>query len=124
MSSAYYVAQQVNKARQAQAVRNAQHAQAQRQTQSRFDRSRLPNPVEYYAAQGIALKGQGQWRNALCPFHEDSKPSLRVRIENGAFCCMACGAKGGDVLAFHIKRHGLSFKAAAIALGAWKGGSR
>ncbi len=119
--SAYSVAKQVNRAKQAQDLRNAKHAHAQRQTQSAFDRSRLPDPAQYYAAQGLHLTGKGQWRNAICPFHEDTKPSLRVRPDNGAFCCMVCGAKGGDVLAFHIKRYELSFKAAAVALGAWKG---
>jgi hypothetical protein len=33
---------------------------------------------------------------------------------------MACGAKGRDVLAYHMKRHGLSFKQAAQQLGAWE----
>ena len=89
-----------------------------------FDRSRLPSPASYYAAQGLALKGKGAWRDAVCPFHADSKPSLRVRLETGAFSCMACGAHGGDVLAFHMQRHGLNFKAAAVALGAWIGGAK
>jgi hypothetical protein len=47
-------------------------------------------------------------------------PSLRKRIETGAFYCMVCGAHGGDVLAFHMQRHGrLRFIDAARALGAW-----
>ena len=40
-------------------------------------------------------------------------------MERGAFKCMTCGAKGGDLLAFHMRRHGLSFIDAAKALGAW-----
>ena len=36
---------------------------------------------------------------------------------------MTCGAKGGDVLAFHMQRHGLRFIEAARALGAWEGGA-
>lgn len=85
-----------------------------------FRRDRLPNPAEYYASQGVILTGTGEWRNALCPFHEDSHPSLRVRIDTGAFRCMVCGAHGGDVLAFHMRRHGLRFIEAAKALGAWE----
>ena len=69
---------------------------------------------------GIKLRGAGGWRDAICPFHEDSKPSLRDRFETGAFRCMACGAHGGDVLAFHMQRHGLRFVDAAKALGAWE----
>lgn len=85
-----------------------------------FDRTRLPNVSHYYEAQGVTLKGKGAWRDAVCPFHEDTKPSLSVRLETGAFKCHACGTKGGDVLAFHMQRYGLTFKAAAQQLGAWR----
>jgi CHC2 zinc finger len=91
---------------------------------SLFDKSRLPNPAQYYDGQGLKLSGGGAWRDAVCPFHTDTKPSLRVRADNGAFSCMVCGAHGGDVLAFHQQRHGLTFKAAAIELGAWKGAAK
>ena len=84
-----------------------------------FKRDRLPNPAEYYLEQGLKLTGGGEWKSAVCPFHNDSKPSLRVRLESGAFRCMVCGAHGGDLLAFHMQRHGLRFIEAARALGAW-----
>lgn len=90
---------------------------------SGFDRARLPDAGKYYADQGLKLTGGGEWRNALCPFHPDTKPSLRVRLDTGAFRCMVCGAHGGDVLAFHRQRHGLSFKEAAQQLGAWRAAS-
>lgn len=83
-----------------------------------FKRDRLPNPGGYYHEQGLKLIGGGEWKSAVCPFHNDTKPSLRVRLDTGAFRCMACGAKGGDVLAFHRARHGLSFVQAARDLGA------
>lgn len=85
-----------------------------------FKRDRLPNPVAYYREQGLKLLGGGGWKSAICPFHADTSPSLRVRIETGAFRCMVCGAHGGDVLAFHMLRHGLRFIEAARALGAWE----
>jgi DNA primase len=84
-----------------------------------FRRDRLPAPGEYYRSQKVVLAGSGAWRNAICPFHEDKNPSLRVRLESGAFRCMVCGAKGGDVLAFHQLKYGLSFIAAAKDLGCW-----
>lgn len=84
-----------------------------------FRRDSLPDPLAYYAAAGIQLSGRGAWRDALCPFHEDSRPSLRVHVETGAFRCMTCGAHGGDVLSFHRRRHVLGFVEAAQALGAW-----
>jgi len=67
----------------------------------------------------LKLTGSGEWKSAVCPFHNDTRPSLRVRLDTGAFRCMTCGAKGGDVLAFHMRRHGLLFIEAAKALGAW-----
>lgn len=87
-----------------------------------FRRDCLPNPTDYYQAQGLKLIGRGEWRNAICPFHSDTHPSLRVRIDSGAFRCMVCGAHGGDVLAFHMQRHGLRFIEAAKSLDAWEGG--
>ena len=83
-------------------------------------RDRLPNPCDYYCEQGLKLIGGGEWKSAVCPFHKDTKPSLRVRLDGGAFRCMACGAHGGDVLAFHMLRHGLRFIEAARSLGAWE----
>ena len=85
-----------------------------------FNRDRLPQPAEFYAGEGINLLGSGAWRSALCPFHKDKNPSLRVFFDTGAFRCMVCGAKGGDVLAFYMLRHGLRFIDAAKALGAWE----
>lgn len=85
-----------------------------------FNRDLLPHPADYYAAESIKLLGSGGWRDALCPFHKDTTPSMRVFFETGAFRCMVCGAHGGDVLAFHIQRHSLRFIGAAKALGAWE----
>lgn len=98
---------------------------ASRSARRRFERfsfrsERLPSPAEYYAREGLKLHGRGEWRDALCPFHCDTKPSLRVFFKTGAFRCMACGAHGGDVLAFHMQRHRLRFVEAAKALGAWE----
>ena len=87
---------------------------------SHFRRHLLPDPETYYRNEGHTFRGTGEWRSTRCPFHEDQNPSLRVRLESGSFCCMVCGEKGGDVLAFHRKRHGLGFKAAAKQLGAWE----
>ena len=83
-------------------------------------RERLPAVAEFYAGQGLALTGHGPWRSALCPFHPDTRPSLRLHLPSGAFRCMACGSKGGDVLAFYRLRHSVGFVEAAKALGAWE----
>ncbi|MFO1348977.1 MAG: CHC2 zinc finger domain-containing protein [Pseudomonadales bacterium] len=90
--------------------------------QSRFNRQHLPQPADYFKNQGVAFKGGGEWKDAICPFHNDTKPSLRLRLDTGAFRCMVCGAHGGDVLAFHRLKTGLGFIDAAKALGAWGAG--
>ena len=88
---------------------------------SQFERTALPDPASYYTERAaLRLVGCGHWRSTVCPFHDDTRPSLRVNTETGAYRCMVCGAKGGDVLAFHRARHGLSFVQAARDLGAWK----
>lgn len=85
-----------------------------------FDRSRLPPPAHYFRSQGLKPTGGGEWKSAICPFHQDTRPSLRLRLDTGGFRCMVCGAHGGDVLAFHRLKTGLGFVAAAKALGAWE----
>ncbi len=85
-----------------------------------FDRTRLPDPLTYYEGQGLTFKERrGKWRTSRCDFHGGSD-SLRINTASGSFVCMAgCGARGGDVLAFHMAQHGLDFIEAAKALGAW-----
>ena len=91
-------------------------------SRSFFNRQRLPNPAQYFKSQGLTLRGGGEWKDAICPFHSDTSPSLRLRLDTGGFRCMVCGAHGGDVLAFHRLKTGLGFVEAAKALGAWDGG--
>lgn len=83
-----------------------------------FDRERLPDPVSYFEGEGLKLTKRGKWRTTECRFH-DGSDSMRINTSSGAFVCMACGAKGGDVLAYHMQSHGLEFSQAAKALGAW-----
>lgn len=85
-----------------------------------FKRDRLPKPSDYFDGQKLKLIGRDEWKTALCPFHKDTTPSLRVNVETGSFLCHACGTRGGDVLAFHMQRHGLRFIEAAKDLGAWE----
>ena len=86
-----------------------------------FERDRLPDPVSYYEAVGLKLTGprSSKWRTTECKFHGGSD-SMRVNVATGAFRCMNCGARGGDVLAYHMAESGLEFVEAAKALGAWE----
>jgi len=85
-----------------------------------FDRDRLPDPVNYYEGQGLILKGprSTKWKTTRCELHGGGD-SMRVNVATGAFRCMNCGARGGDVLAYHMAESGLEFVEAAKALGAW-----
>lgn len=84
-----------------------------------FNREHLPDPIAYFEGQGLKLSSRGKWRTAECTFH-GGRDSMRINTASGAFVCMAgCGARGGDVLAYHMAVNGLEFVAAAKALGAW-----
>ncbi len=86
-----------------------------------FDRNRLPDPQTYYESQGLKLTGprSAKWKTTKCNFHGGSD-SMRIKTDSGGFVCMAgCGAKGGDVLAYHMAEHGMDFVTAAKDLGAW-----
>ena len=90
---------------------------------SHFDRCRLPDPATYYERELDKLTGRGVWRSALCPFHSDTRPSLRLNVETGGWRCMSCGTHG-DLIAFQQLRYGQSFVDACKSLGAWVEGSR
>ena len=68
--------------------------------------------VESY---GIALKREGKDFVGLCPFHEDTKPSLRVTPGKGLFRCPACRA-AGNVIQFVAKKENLTDREAALKL--------
>ena len=85
-----------------------------------FRRDQLPDPATYYEQEGLTFRGTGEWRSVNCVFHADHRPSLRVRLASGSYRCMSCGEKGGDIVAFHQRRHGTTFKETARALGAWE----
>src|SRR3954462_1502491 len=56
--------------------------------------------LSYY---GIELRGRGDQRKALCPFHADTKPSLNVNLRKRVFNCYPCG-DGGDIIKFVAKK--------------------
>lgn len=64
---------------------------------------------------GVKLKKVGRNHVGLCPFHEDTNPSLVVTQSNGLFRCPACNASG-NVIQFVAKKENISDKAAAQKL--------
>ena len=86
-----------------------------------FVRENLPEPLAYYEGQGLIFTGprSSKWRTTRCEFHGGSD-SMRVHIERGAYVCMSCGVRGGDIVSYHQAAHGLEFVEAVKALGAWQ----
>lgn len=83
-----------------------------------FDRELLPKPQTYFETVGLVLQGRGKWRSAACTFHGGTS-SMRINLGTGAWVCMSCGQKGGDVLAYEMASTGAEFVEACKALGAW-----
>lgn len=75
-------------------------------------RDRLPAPPSYYQRELPDLRAPNHagWGVAHCCFHEDKNPSLSVLLvgARGLYRCFSCGAHG-DMVTFHMQRHGLSF---------------
>jgi hypothetical protein len=89
-------------------------------TSTQFHRENLPEPFHYYTdIAGLEFQERkGIWRTTDCLHCGHSR--LRINTETGGFVCMSgCGAKGGDVLAYHRAAHGMGFVEAATALGAY-----
>jgi hypothetical protein len=85
----------------------------------KFDRERLPTPAHYYSDEFQELKIKSEWVKVRCSFHQDKNPSLNISMFSGGFKCFACGAKGGDIVAFHMQRYGMSFVETVTFFGAW-----
>ena len=47
----------------------------------------------------LSLRQTGKVYKALCPFHDDSRPSLDIDPERQRFRCWSCG-QYGDVIRF------------------------
>ncbi len=65
-------------------------------------------PIEGVAERlGLTVK----MHKSLCPFHEDSHPSLSFRVSKNTYRCFVCGASGGpiDLVMQHLN---FDFKAA------------
>jgi DNA primase len=59
----------------------------------------------------VQLRRQGRNFVALCPWHEDRRPSLNVNPQRQSWKCWVCG-DGGDIFSFVMKAEGLEFREA------------
>lgn len=60
--------------------------------------------VESYTS----VKKTGKGYVGLCPFHDDTNPSMHVDEDKGLFHCFSCGA-GGDIFGFYMRYNNLTF---------------
>ena len=65
----------------------------------------------FIESRGIILKKNGKGYVGLCPFHEDSNPSLSVNPTKNLWQCFGCGT-GGDIIRFVELMDKVSFPAA------------
>jgi DNA primase len=61
------------------------------------------------------LRREGRGYKAICPFHDDSRPSLQVNPERQSWKCWVCNV-GGDIFDFIMKREGVEFREALSML--------
>ncbi|MFO0912437.1 MAG: DNA primase [Pirellulales bacterium] len=59
----------------------------------------------------LPLRRQGRNYVALCPWHDDSRPSLQVNPDRQSWKCWVCG-DGGDIFSFMMKHEGVEFREA------------
>ena len=59
----------------------------------------------------LPLTRQGTSFKGLCPFHDDTRPSLDVNPNRQSWRCWVCD-KGGDIFSFVQQREGVGFREA------------
>lgn len=59
----------------------------------------------------LQLQRAGSGYKALCPWHDDTRPSLQVNPERQSWKCWVCDL-GGDIFSFIMKREGIDFREA------------
>lgn len=89
------------------------------QTTGRFDRTLLPEPLEFYeGTEGLVLKPGKFWRQTICRFC-GSSDNMAIKVDDGGFHCWSCEVDGGDILDYYQKAHDVGFIEACKALGCW-----
>ncbi|MFA6462336.1 MAG: DNA primase [Candidatus Woesearchaeota archaeon] len=75
------------------------------------------NLVDYLVSEGIDVKRSGATYAAVCPFHDEKKPSLRIWPEGDKqhWHCFGCG-DGGTAIDFYMKYHQAGFRETIEAL--------
>ena len=83
--------------------------------QELIDQVQQNNDIVDVINEYIPLTKKGANYVCLCPFHQDSNPSLTVSRQKQLFKCFACG-EGGNVITFLQKYDAKSFVEAVQTL--------
>ncbi len=92
---------------------------------------RLAIDIVQLVGSSVDLQRRGRLYVGLCPWHDDSRPSLQVDPERQSWKCWVCNI-GGDCFSFLMQREGVGFREAlemlaeqaGIALVATSGAAR
>jgi DNA primase len=79
------------------------------------DRVKQATDIVDLVGRYITLRRQGRAYVGLCPWHDDSRPSLQVNPERQSWKCWVCDV-GGDVFSFVMKMDGVAFPEALAML--------
>ena len=63
----------------------------------------------------LQLRREGRGYKALCPWHDDSRPSLQINPERQSWKCWVCNL-GGDVFSFVMQMENVAFPEALAML--------
>ncbi len=74
--------------------------------------------IELFKHFGVTLTLKGKNHTGLCPWHDDSNPSLSVDREKGLYNCFGCG-ESGDAFSLVEKMKGYDFKESLAFLKDW-----
>ena len=80
------------------------------------ERIRQETDIAELVGESIPLRRQGKMFVGVCPWHDDSRPSLQVNPERQSWKCWVCDI-GGDVFSFMMKRENVEFREALQMLG-------
>ncbi len=67
------------------------------------------------AGQYLQLRREGRIYKALCPWHDDTRPSLQINPQRQSFKCWVCNI-GGDIFSFMMKIENVDFPEALSML--------
>jgi DNA primase len=72
------------------------------------ERVRQATDIVELIGQDRQLRREGRGYKTLCPWHDDSRPSLQINAERQSWKCWVCDI-GGDVFSWVMKREGVDF---------------